>query len=169
MQTIKREFDFWGRSPRDSERKCQEPNTDVISNVNICPSQSQKPLKMDLRSKSAPIMKQTESVFYDWLAGRHKAAAEKKSCSGVGCQRLWTTSSHHRTTPSTRGSHSTLFFFCCSVESKLRLGRRRREKSIRGNCYMQVNKDMDVAFLTDGWLPSKINNAKHSVFFFFFK
>lgn len=33
---------------------------------------------------------------------------------------------------------------------------------------MQVNKDMDVAFLTDGWLPSKINNAKHSGFFFFF-
>lgn len=98
-----------------------------------------KPLKLDLRSKSAPIMKQTESIgafitffffFYDWLSGRHKAGWEK-ACSGVGCQRLWTTSSHHRTTPSTLGSHSTLFFF----NPNSLFCRRRKEKSIQGKMW----------------------------------
>lgn len=59
-------------------------------------------------------MKQTERIFfffYDWLSGRHKAAAEKDLVQELNVKRLWTTSSHHGTTPSTRSSHSTLFLF----------------------------------------------------------
>lgn len=140
------------------------------------PQSVTKPLKLDLRSKSAPIMKETERILFFsflWRAFRPtQSCGWEESCSGVGCQRLRTTSSRHRTTPSTLGSHSTLFFFFFrSVESKLRLGRRRRRKINSWKMWKLLDASIqrhECGFLTDGRPPSKINNAKHCGFLYFF-